>query len=124
MYPGAFAPSIDDQNQTPQSPTPTPTPPPTPTAPPTITIQPHSQLGHNHHRVTFTAAATGKPKPTVQWFVSSDHGKHFKKISGATSPSYSFVASTPTSHVLYEAVFTNSAGSATTQAASLTVSAL
>jgi hypothetical protein len=57
----------------------------------------------------------------VQWFVSGDHGKHFKKISGATAPSLSFEVSAGANHSLFKAVFTNSVGSVTTQTASLTV---
>jgi hypothetical protein len=59
----------------------------------------------------------------VQWQVSTDGGASFADLPGATAPTLSFV---PTSVAdtgnLYRAVFTNSAGSATSAAASLTVS--
>jgi hypothetical protein len=73
--------------------------------------------------VSFTAAATGSPTPTVQWYVSSG-GSAFTSIGGATSTTYSFSASTSESGNEYEAVFTNTTtavNTATTTAATLTV---
>src|SRR5208337_4055880 len=71
---------------------------------------------------TFTAAATGNPTPTVQWQVSTNAGSTFSNISGATSTTYSFTASSAQTSDQFRAVFTNSQGSATTTAAALTVS--
>ena len=58
--------------------------------------------------VTFTAAASGNPAPSVQWEVSSNGGTTFTPITGATSTSYSFTASGADNGDEYEAVFTNS----------------
>ena len=57
----------------------------------------------------------------MQWAVSTDGGQTFSTISGATSASYSFTASSSQNGYEYEAVFTNSQGTATTSAATLTV---
>ena len=73
------------------------------------------------HTATFTAAATGSPTPTVQWEVSTNGGTTFTPVSGATATTYSFTATTGQNGDQYEAVFTNSAGTATTAAATLTV---
>jgi hypothetical protein len=59
----------------------------------------------------------------VQWQVSTDGGASFADLQGATAPTLSFVpTSVAATGNLYRAVFTNSAGSATTAAAALTVS--
>ncbi|MFI5380338.1 MAG: beta strand repeat-containing protein, partial [Tepidisphaerales bacterium] len=89
---------------------------------PTITTQPVSQtVAAGATNVTFTAAATGNPAPTVQWKISTDGGATFTNISGATSTTYAFTATEGLSGNEYEAVFTNAGGSATTTAATLTV---
>ena len=58
----------------------------------------------------------------MQWQVSADGGTSWSDISGATSTTYSFTTTIPPSEngYEYEAVFTNSSGSATTNAATLT----
>ena len=75
---------------------------------------------------TFTAAASGSPTPTVQWEVNTGSG--FGAIanggvySGATTGTLTITgATTALNSYTYEAIFTNSAGSATTTAATLTV---
>jgi hypothetical protein len=71
--------------------------------------------------VTFTAAATGDPKPKVQWFESSD-GVHFTRIYSATSPTLRYAATSADNGDKIEAVFTNGVGNpATTKTANLTV---
>src|SRR5262249_57921983 len=71
---------------------------------------------------TFTAAASGNPTPTVQWQVSTDGGLTWSAISGATSTTLT-LANGPTAMNRSEskAIFTNSPGSATTNAATLTI---
>jgi autotransporter passenger strand-loop-strand repeat protein len=92
-----------------------------PLAAPVITTNPTSQTVAIGSTVTFTSSATGSPTPTVQWQVST--GGAFTDIPGATSPTYSFTATASQSGNEYQAVFTNSAGSATTTAATLTTTA-
>jgi hypothetical protein len=88
---------------------------------PGVTANPTNQTVNSGNTATFTAAASGNPTPTVQWAVSTDGGATFNPISGATSTSYSFTASAGQNGNEYEAVFTNSIGSATTTAATLAV---
>ena len=52
----------------------------------------------------------------MQWEVSTDGGSTFTAISGATSPTYSFTPDSTYNNNQYEAVFTNSAGSVTSNA--------
>ncbi len=90
---------------------------------PVVTAQPTSQTVTAGQTATFTAAASGTPAPTVQWQVSTN-GTSFTNIVGATSTSYTTPAtSTSMNGYRYRAVFTNSAGSATSNAATLTVNA-
>ena len=90
-------------------------------AAPVVTTQPASATVGTGSTATFTAAASGTPTPTVQWEVSTDGGSTFTDITGATSTTYSFTATLSHSGDEYQAVFTNSLGSATTNAATLTV---
>jgi hypothetical protein len=72
--------------------------------------------------VTFTAAATANPSPTIQWQVSTDGGNTFSNISGAHGTTYTLSSTTSSQNGYeYRAVFTDSLGSATTTAAVLTV---
>jgi hypothetical protein len=88
---------------------------------PAITTQPENQTVAPGATATFTAGASGNPTPLVQWQVSTNGGTSFTDISGATSTTYSFIAAASDNGKQYRAVFTNSAGSATTNAATLTV---
>jgi hypothetical protein len=56
----------------------------------------------------------------VQW-QSSTNGTTWNDIAGATSPAYSFTTAAGDNAKQYRAVFTNSAGNATTSSATLTV---
>jgi hypothetical protein len=97
-----------------------------PLAVPTVTQNPSNATTTAGDPVSFTAAATGSPTITVQWQVSTDGGNTFTNITGNTSAqttTLSFYASTTQSGYKYRAVFTNSAGTATTSVASLTVEA-
>ncbi len=90
--------------------------------PPSIIDQPSNQTAMAGQNATFTASDSGSPTPTVQWQVSSDGGKTFNDISGATSTSLTLNAVTADMNGnLYRAVFTNSVGTATTHSATLTV---
>jgi hypothetical protein len=90
---------------------------------PVITAQPSNQTVTVGQTATFTAAASGSPPPMIQWQVSSDGGKTFSNISGATSTTLTLNAAVAGSSNgnEYRAVFTNSLGSTNTSAATLTV---
>ena len=89
-----------------------------------VTTQPSDQTVDAGQTATFTAAADGNPVPAVQWQVSTDGGTTFSDVLGATSPTYTVTAESSENGNEYQAVFTNSVGSATTDPASLTVDVL
>jgi hypothetical protein len=90
---------------------------------PTVTTQPTSQTVTSGGTVTFNAAASGNPTPTVKWQVNTGSG--WADISGATGATYSFTAGAADHGAQYRAVFTNGIGSdATTNAVTLTVPTL
>ena len=88
--------------------------------PPAVTEQPADQLADVGDKVSFSAAASGDPAPTVQWQVSYD-GTEWTDIPEATASPFTFAAAFGQNGTQYRAVFTNSAGSATSSAATLTV---
>lgn len=87
---------------------------------PLVTQNPVSQTVTPGNSVTFTAAASGSPTPTVQWQVSTDNGGSFNNIPGATNTSLTFTTQASDDGHQFRAVFTNSCGTATTTAAVLT----
>jgi len=88
---------------------------------PAVTTNPANQTVSVGANATFTAAASGTPAPTVQWQVSTDGGNTYTNVSGATSTTLTFAATATQNGNKYQAVFTNSVGTATTTAATLTV---
>ena len=91
---------------------------------PSMTAQPANAAVVAPGTATFTAAASGTPTPTLQWQVSTNGGASFTNIAGATTGSYN----TPATAVgdsgrQFRLVASNSAGTATSQAALLTVTA-
>lgn len=82
---------------------------------PTILTQPQSASVNPGESVTFTADATGTPVPTFQW------RKGGVAIEGATGASYTIAAAAAGDAGDYDVVVTNSAGSATSNVAVLTV---
>jgi hypothetical protein len=88
---------------------------------PVITTQPENVDLTSGGAASFTAAAAGSPTPTVQWEISSNAGATWTPIPGATSTTYSFPVNPNQNLNEYEAVFTNVAGSATTDPAILGV---
>jgi hypothetical protein len=86
---------------------------------PVVTLNPMSQSATSG-TVTFTAAASGSPAPTVQWQVSTNGGVSFSDIPGETSTSLTVTVTPAANGNQYRAVFTNVCGSATTSAATLT----
>ncbi len=89
---------------------------------PSITTSPASQTVFAGASVSFSAAASGVPAPTVQWQLSTNGGTTWSNIAGATSTTYS-ISNVPTSDNGWEfrAVFTNVVGTGTTNPATLTV---
>ena len=71
-------------------------------APPVFTTQPISQTVNSGSNVTFTAAATGTPTPTFQWF------KGTTALSGQTAATLSLTAVTAADAADYKVVATNS----------------
>ena len=88
---------------------------------PLIVLNPSSQAVNAGQSVRFLAAADGYPASTLQWQVSTDGGTTFTDIAGATSNLLTFTAAAGQNGDEYRAVFTNSVGTATTSAATLTV---
>ncbi len=86
-----------------------------------VTSNPTDQVANIGGSVSFTASAAGIPTPTVQWQVSTDGGNTFTNLAGETFTTLSFTASESQNGDEFRAVFTNSSGSATTTAATLTV---
>lgn len=92
-------------------------------AAPAVTTQPASASVTAGADATFTAAASGTPAPTVQWQSSTD-GTTWADVAGATSATLTVPAVTVAQSLTkYRAVFTNAAGSATTNEVQLTVTA-
>ncbi|AYG02535.1 endo-1,4-beta-xylanase [Gryllotalpicola protaetiae] len=90
-------------------------------AAPAVTTQPASASGALGSAVSFTAAASGAPAPTVQWQRKLPGSKRWTAVKGATDASLTVTASATVDGAQYRAVFTNSQGTATTDAAKLTV---
>jgi hypothetical protein len=90
--------------------------------PPVITTQPKRQKVASGAMATFTAAASGTPTPTVQWESKAKaKGSAWTDVTGGTSDTLSFTATTAETGSTYEAVFANSAGTKTTKKVKLTV---
>jgi hypothetical protein len=89
--------------------------------PPVISQNPTSIVARLGQTVTFTAAATGGPTPTVQWQGQARGASGFTNIAGATSTSYPVFVTPAVVGAQFQAVFTNASGTVTTSAATLTV---
>lgn len=88
------------------------------TTAPSFATQPTTQTVTAGATVTFTATADGSPAPTLQW------RKNGNAIGGQTSTSLILTSVATTDAGSYTCVATNSAGSATSNAAVLTVNPL
>ncbi|MGP8240919.1 MAG: immunoglobulin domain-containing protein [Solirubrobacteraceae bacterium] len=89
---------------------------------PKITTHPTSQTLTASQTATFSAASSGAPTPAVRWQRSTNGGVSFTNIAGAASSTLTLTGTTPAMNgYRYRAVFTNSPGSATINAATLTV---
>jgi hypothetical protein len=90
------------------------------TAAPLVTTEPSSQSVAAGGDATFTSAASGGA--TAQWQSSTDSGATFNNIPGATSGTYTKTAVTVgDDQSQYQCVWTNSLGTVTSTAATLTV---
>jgi plastocyanin len=87
---------------------------------PVVTTDPADHTVTAGDPVTFSAAATGSPAPTVQWQRSTD-GTAWTDLPGQNSGTLTFTTTAAQDGNRYRAVFTNPAGSDTTTAATLTV---
>jgi hypothetical protein len=89
---------------------------------PAIGTQPADAAGVPGGAVTFTAHAHGNPVPAVQWQISTDGGLSFSDVVGATADSLT-IAHTASRQdgFRFRAVFTNAAGQATSDPATLAV---
>jgi hypothetical protein len=88
---------------------------------PRIATQPTPAYAAPGTEVRFAATATGSPKPTVQWQISTDHGARWRNIRGARGRSLSLTAVLAKDGDRFRAVFKNRYGKANTRGAALTV---
>ncbi|MGD1052128.1 MAG: hypothetical protein ABR947_13755, partial [Solirubrobacteraceae bacterium] len=85
---------------------------------PLVTTQPAGENVQPGSPVTLAATASGTPAPSVQWQVSADGGTTWVDTAS------SFIASAADSGRQYRAVFSNAAGTVTTNPVTLTVAPL
>jgi Immunoglobulin domain len=85
---------------------------------PAITTSPASRTVGIGGSTTFTVVATGTAPLSYQWY------KNGAPIAGATTADYAIASATPSSAGAYYVIVTNSAGTATSAAATLTVTPL
>ncbi|APU43314.1 hypothetical protein [Streptomyces sp. TN58] len=90
---------------------------------PRVTRSPEDRTVAAGAEVSLTAQAEGTPAPTVAWQVSTDDGRTWQAVPGATSTTYAFKAATTDNGRRYRAEFTNDAGVSRTDPAVLTVTA-
>ena len=89
---------------------------------PQVTMQPGATRVTVPDEARFTVACSGSPAPTVQWQSSTGVGTAWTAVAGATSPTMTISAtSSSLSGHQYRAVCTNTAGLATSNPATLTV---
>ena len=90
---------------------------------PAVTTQPAAQTRCAGVNASFSSAASGSPAPTVQW-QESTNGTTWNNITGATASTLSFATTTADNNKQYRAVWTNIAGTATSNSATLTVNSI
>jgi alpha-tubulin suppressor-like RCC1 family protein len=89
---------------------------------PALTKQPVGVTVEEGHSATFEATASGFPAPTVQWELSTNAGGSWSPVAGASTDELTIAdAGTSEDGDEYRAVFENSAGKATSEAATLNV---
>ena len=93
-------------------------------AAPALSLQPVAASVTAPAPASFSASATGTPAPSYQWQRSNDAGATWAAIAGATAASYTTTAlSANDSGARFRVLATNSMGTATSAAVTLTVSA-
>ena len=90
---------------------------------PAVTQQPSDTTALIGDVITLNAAASGNPTPSVQWQVSADQGLTWTEIPGANQTSYAFTVVLADQGNQYRALFSNVAGAAFSNPATLTVQA-
>ncbi|MBK9464979.1 MAG: DUF4082 domain-containing protein [Chitinophagaceae bacterium] len=91
---------------------------------PVVTTHPALQTVCTGSPATFVSAASGNPVPMVQWQVSTDNGNTWNDVVSATNATYTFTTSVADNSKQYKAIWTNSAGVAESNVATLTVNPL
>ncbi|MFD0412756.1 immunoglobulin domain-containing protein [Streptomyces sp. NPDC127108] len=89
--------------------------------PPKVTASPADVSADDGAEVTLTARAEGSPEPTVRWQRSTDGGRSWTEVEGATKPSYTFTARARQDGHRYRAEFSNDAGTAHSEPATLKI---
>lgn len=90
--------------------------------PPSVTQSPADQAVIAPAAATFTAAVGGTPLPALQWQLSTDGGASWSDIAGAGGASYTTAATAAADNgKRFRLVASNSAGTATSSGALLTV---
>ena len=98
-----------------------------PPAPPTITVQPQVQTVVTNTTAIFTVTATGTAPLSYQWQVSADNGSNWGNLanagaySGVNLATLTVSTSSGLTGYQYRCLVSNSAGTATSNAATLTV---
>ena len=91
-----------------------------PSVTPTFSAQPQSLSLIAGQTANFSASAVGNPRPSISWLFSTDGGATYRAVSSEDSR-IRFVATLAQSGYRFEAVARSSAGSATSNPATLTV---
>ena len=86
-----------------------------------VTVHPANQTDEGGRTASFTATVAARRAPTVQWQTSANDGSTWNDISGATSTTYTFTATTAAHGMWFRAVFTNIDGQLASGPATLTV---
>ncbi|ADG74413.1 glycoside hydrolase family 9 [Cellulomonas flavigena DSM 20109] len=87
---------------------------------PVVIKHPVDTVGKVGQQVTFTAAASGHPQPTVRWQQRRGEGT-WTDVKGAKKEELRVLVTPKSQGLQYRAVFTNPGGTVTTDAARLTV---
>ena len=91
-------------------------------AAPQIVTQPTAATATAPNAATFTISCSGSPSPTFQWQISTDGGTTWGNLAGQTASTLTLTPTAlPQNASQYRAICINTAGSATSNAATLTV---